>query len=368
MVFSSALIDRISKLVGIATSGEDEYSFFEPGGNDQFIQFLFLTLPLEYLELEIEDRYQLLLIELNDKIDGNFDLDETNDFAVLVKKNEKGVKSIQAVLDFRHQSLISLYSIGEPKACKNLYKKVLNCVYLSACFIDSEGLINFAKELEKISGIKYSFEQLPRMHLQPQSLTGTISGDLTQTIFYDQIATQPQRYNIKSLTGNTIDGAQGNVTFSANGGLHVDACKLGSFFKTSERLFKYLLQKYQILADHKLQKWDRTELKSGWKININPIIFKLEYPIDKVDGLIRHLTQAIPPLLFIGTWERVSRVLWKLMITEVSSGQQLNLEFSGSMIRIFLKDINSIPLVDKIESFIRGNISPMINNNHELPE
>ncbi len=368
MVFSSTFIDRISKLVGVTTSGEDEYSFFEPGGNDQFIQFLFLTLPPEYFELDIKDRYLLLLIELNDKIDGNFDLDETNDFAVLVKKNKKGIKTIQAVLDLRHQNLISLYSIGEPKACKNLYKKVLNCVYLNACFVDSEGLIGFAKELEKITGIKYSFEQLPRMHLQPQSLIGTISGDLTQTIFYDQIATQPQRYNINSLTGNTIDGAQGNVTFSANGGLHVDACKLASFFKTSEWLFEYLLQKYQFIADNKLQKWSRTELKSGSKININPIIFRLEYPIDKVDGLIRHLTQAIPPLLFIGTWERVSRVLWKLLITEVPSGQQLNLEFSGSMIRIFLRDINSVPLVDKIESFIRSNISPMISNNHEFSE
>lgn len=368
MSFSPAFIDRINRLMGIISPGDGEFSFFEPGGNDHFIQFLYLTLPREYLELEKTVRYQLLLVELNDQIGNSFELDGNCEFATLVQKNGKGINIARAVMDLRHQNLIAIYCLGEPKTCKTLNKLVQGSDYFRSCFISSQGLIGFAKELEKIAGVSFFFEQSFRIHLQPQSLIGSVTGDLAQKIFFEQIVKQPQRYNVQSLTGNTIDGAHGKVTFSANGGLHIDTCKLSSFFKTAEWLFNYLTQKYEHIICHKIQKWDTEELPSGVNVNISPINLKFDLPIDKMDGLLRHLTQGVPPLLCIGTSERISRVLWKVFITEISTGDQLTLEISDSMMRIYVAGDNSIPLVDKIESFVRGHISPLIAVNHEDSE
>ena len=358
MSFQADFIDRVKQLIGITSPTQDDFSFFEAGGSDHFIQFLLLTLPDTYLELEKFDRFSLLFMELSEQTEELFQLDKDCKFATLVKKEQDGAKILQLVIDLRDQNLLSLYCFGDPKSFKKLSRRLIQSPYLHNCFINSNSLITLGNNLEHITGFNFLFEQTTRTHLQPQSLTGAATGNLARQIFHDQITQTPHNFNLTTISGSTIDGHYGKVTFHAHGELHIDICKVSVFFKTAELIHAVLKQKYGYLKS-KIQKWDAGNVKNCLCIRTNPVELKLLFPLDKVDGLIKCFTRGITLLSFFGTWERLSLASWKIFITDILTKEQINVEVSNKMVRIFLNSYNSIPLVDKIESFVISNISPL---------
>ena len=59
----------------------------------------------------------------------------------------------------------------------------------------------------------------------------------------------------------------------------------------------------------------------------------------------------------IGLFERVSPKLWKVLLTDLATSNQLQLEISKNQIVIFLFNQNAMPLLDKIENYIRHYIA-----------
>lgn len=362
MNFAVGMKDRIQKLVGPKLLSEEDFSFLQPGGNDHLIQFLYKNYSDEYRELDNWDRYNLLLADISTSLDIDFNLDEDARFAWLEKKNSKGIKTIQAVMDLRDDYLVVVYYFGDSNACIKLNQKLCLADDFHPCFINSDQLIDIAKNIGKISSVQYNFEQLPSMFLQPVVMKGVIKGKLADEMCLEYAERYMNFFNVDAIAGIMTEGIQGAINFLNNGNIRVDACRLSSFLEIANSLFLMLRAKYKNLLENYIVKWEEISRGSLLRLRGNPVVMQLQIPIDKMDGLIKLLTQGNKPLQLIGTSARKSRKMWSVKVTELNSARQLEFDLSDRIIRVLLKNRNAIPLLDKTENFFRQHVGAELDS------
>ncbi|MCP4751431.1 MAG: hypothetical protein GY866_11090 [Proteobacteria bacterium] len=362
MSFIPELKDRIQNLIGLNPQLEEDYSFLQPGGNDHLVQFFYKNLADEYLELEEWDRYNLMLIDLSAALDIDFVLDEDARFATLVRKNGKGVKIVQAVMDLRDDYLAAVYYFGDSKTCFQLNQKLNRTTLFHPCYLNSAVFVRLAQSLEKIRSVEYDFEQLPSMFLEPVIMRGILKGELVHDMFFDYMEKYRYFFNIDSIAGYLKEGSQGTVVVRYDGTIKVDVCRLSSFLHITGSLFDMLREKYRTLMERDIVFWDENPRNSLLKLNGSPIKIMLHNRVDTIEGLVKFLTQGNRSVPIIGISERISRKLWSVKVTETTSAEQVELEISDSLVRIFVGNRNAIPILDKIERFFRQHINAEFDN------
>ncbi|MBU3916882.1 hypothetical protein KKA14_15225, partial [bacterium] len=344
-------------LIGLDYSVDEDFSFFQPGGNDHFLQFFFKSLRDEYWELDDWDRYNLLLMEFSAELGIDFVLDEDASFATLIQKNPKGMKTVQAVMDLRDDFLVIVYYFGESKVCSKLNQTLSLASSLQPCFISSCILSEIAHNLERITVIDYNFEQLPSMFSEPVTMRGTIKGNPAHDAYFENSERCGSFFNVNLIAGHMINGAQGTMLFHSNGIVQVDACRLSSFLEMTNILYIALKEKYENLLTNYVIGWETVPGNRFLKYNGSQLEISFQKQVDKLEGLLRFLTKGDATIRLFGISERISRRMWSVKSIDLDNGRSIEFEVSDCMIRVFLKDRNSIPLLDKVECFLRQHIS-----------
>ena len=348
---------RIQNLVGPHQPTEDDYSFMQPGGNDHLLQFAFLSCSDEYLELDPWDRYNLLLADLSAQTEIEFILDDDGRFATYVNRNDKGVKNVQAVMDLRDDYLILIYFFGESRACQKIIQQLFDFSAFSPCFLNTNALIEIAGILDSVNFLQYGFEQQPSMFLEPVVMKGRLMGEMAHQICFEYARSYEPFFCIEKISGQTKEGTQGTISFQDTALMQVDSSRLSEFLKVAETLFKILRNRYQYLLDNCLIQWRSNPGQSMLAYSGSPINLYLATPIDKIDGLVKLFTYGQKKMQLVGTVERVSRKLWSIKTSELNTSEQIELEVSDKLIRIFLKQKSAIPLLDRVERYIRKHIN-----------
>jgi len=351
------LRERIQSLVGPHQPLADDFSFLQPGGNEHLIQFAFLNCTDEYRELDNWDRFNLLLTDLYAATDIEFDLDEDGRFATFVSKNPKGVKNIQTVIDLRDDSLIVIYFFGDSKACHKLNQRLFQFPAFSPCFLNTTTLIEIAGLLDSIGFLQYNFEQLPSMFLEPVVMKGKLVGEMAHKLCYEFVQQHEPYFYIEKISGQVKEGSQGTTSFDDTGLIKVDSGRLSEFLKVAEIVFKILKNRYQNLLKKSLIQWQVNPSNSMLICTGSPIDVCLVSPINNINGLIKLFTQGQQKMHLIGTAERVSRKMWCIKSSEWNTSEQIEFEISEKLIRIYLLRKSTIPLLDRIERYIRKHIN-----------
>lgn len=362
MSFLADLTERIRQQFGPGHFHEDDYSFLQPGGNDHLVQFLFKCFPDEYWELDDWNRHNLLLIDLSADLDIQFQLDDDGRFAVLQSKAGEGPKRVQAIIDLRDDLLAVVYYFGDVRKCLRLNLQMSQSPLLHQCYVDSDMLFRIVEVFEKVIGIEYDFEQSSSLFLQPVIMKGELRGDLVHQLFRGYSEQFSKYLNLCSLSGFLTDGAQGSITLLANGSVRTDACRLSSFIEIVGYVLDMLLKKYQTLTHSFVLDWDEHHRSRILELVGNPIEIELPFSIEKIEGLVKYLTNGNKNTPFMGISERISRKLWRIKVTEINTTEQIEFEVSERLIRIFLQNSRAIPIYDRIERFLRHQVCASLDN------
>lgn len=229
------------------------------------------------------------------------------------------------------------------------------------CFLNTNTLIEIAGMLDSVSLLQYHFEQLPSMFSSPVVMKGRLMGQMAHKICFEYAQQYEPYFYVETLSGQMKEESQGTISFSDTGLIKVDASRLTEFIKVADTLIKKLKNRYSFLLEKCLIRWQANPGNSLLCYTGNPIDVYLVSPIDRISGLIKLLTQGQGKLNLFGTAERVSRKLWSIKTTEWQTSEQMDFEISNKVIRIFLKRKNAIPLLDRVEQYIRRHINAELN-------
>jgi hypothetical protein len=357
MEFISDLTERIRKQIGLDLASDEAFSMLQPTGNEHLVQFFFKNLPDEYLEFEIWDRHHLFLCDLASDLEFEFRLDTDGRFAVLSLNNDQQQKAIEAVMDLRDEYIVPVYYFGDSRASLRLNQQLLATEKISPCYLGASLIEQMICELETITRFEYDFEQQQSVFQEPVILKGIINGN-PAGLMYSQLSQNYRSYfNIKSVCGRLTDDAQGNLVFHTNGLIQVDDCRLSDFMKIVKQLYLLLHMKYKSLVEKCLITWELTVDNRSTQLKGNAVEIRFGNPVDKLDGLLRFLTRGDKSLNLFGISERVSRKLWSIKSIQVETGAQIEIELSATLLRLYLKNRMSIPVLDRIEDYIQRHIT-----------
>lgn len=359
MSYSTPLKNRIYKLVGIKSKSEEDFTFFEPGGNDHIVQFFFKDIPEEYAELDLYNCNNLLLMDIYDAVGVDFKLDDSGEFAVLVDKNSKGVKTIQAVLDMRDDTMIIAYYLGIFRYCNKLNQNLSMVPGLSSCCFGSDTLHSLSAGISAINDVQYHFEQPSVICHSPIAMKGQMRGHLARKLFDSYMEQHKVWFNVIRVGGYTEDGAQGTVTLDSGAMIHSDGCRLSSFLKMTENAFQLLKKRYErLLGDH-IVTFEQNVENSLFDVQGKPVVVHLASKIENVEGLAKFLTKGGKPLSLIGSYERLSPRLWSVKAFDIETIKPLEMEVTNDTVSIFLPDKSSVPVFDRLELFLQQSVSPI---------
>lgn len=359
MKYSTPLKERIYSLVGVKNGAEEDFTFFEPGGNDHLVQFFFKDIAEEYTELDQYSRNSLILMDIFDAVGIDFTLDDSGNFAVYVEKNGKGVKIIQAVLDLRDDTLVVAYYLGIYKSCRNLNRSLSLAPDLTPCCFGSEMLHNLSSGISAINDVQYHFEQPQIICHRSIAMKGQMKGDLAQQLFDSYMEQHKVWFNVIEVGGYTEDGAQGTITLDSSALIHSDGCRLTSFLKMVSNAFSLLKQRYTAILDHHLLSFEQQTGNSLFSVTGRPIVIHLASKIEKVEGLAKFLTKGGRPLSLVGNYERLSPRLWSIKAFDLETIKPIEMEITNDTITVFLMDKSSIPVFDRLELFLQQSVSPI---------
>ena len=354
--FIPALSDRIQQLTGINFDSDNEYSFFRPGGNDHLIQFFHGNIAKEFNELDGFSRHNVFLMELEEKIGIDFLLDDDNQFAVYSEENKKGVKAIQAVMDLRDEDIILIYYWGAIANCNRLNQKLCSLPGINPCYCSSPILLKVAKDLASLNAFQYCLEQLPVVFQDPITMKGEYKGKIAEEICTKFAKNYTNWFNIESISGSFIDGAQGTLTFHSDGLIHVDTCRLSSLLEIVSKIFTILKEKYKYLIERNISQENGIEIGNLFKFEYSPLEIELPIPIGNMENFAKQFANGRNFLQLLGNFERISPKLWSIKSTDTNLGTQIELELSYQTIRILLNQRHSLILADRIERFLRKYI------------
>jgi len=362
--FVKELKDRIDQLVTADNSTGEELSFFEPGGNDQMVQFFYRKTTDEISELDQWSQNQLLLVSEN--VEGSKEqykdlkLDKSGDFATIIVRDDKGKKILQSVIDLRDENILIAYYLGQVKAIQSFNQYLKSLPYLQTCFLSSLLLIPIAQSLEELSGVQYNFEQNPTLYLEPITLRGVYKGDLAMELFTDFVMKKMAWFNVESIQGHMVSGAEGTMSFSHDGTIRVDACRLSDFMETLSRVTEVIKERYDpLFVKHRIR-MEEVGKSSILSIEGIPIELRLLDPVEKIEGLIRFFTVGCKPLGFVGTSVRISRKLWRINSVDETTGCKVMFELSNDVLRFYIRESASIAILDRIEQFLQQNVCAVL--------
>jgi len=357
MSFFSPFYDRIQELIGVKQNFEEDFSFLQPSGNDHLVQFSLRMIPSEYLELSQYDQQHFFLLDLLEETGVEYQLDANGEFAIFTEKNKKGIKTIQSVMDLRNESIAVIYYFGVAKPCLQLNSSLMQSTKLTACYLNPSGLMAVSESLSGIRSFQYYFEQSSLIFKEPIVMKGSLKGAIVQDAYQNYCKQFSSWFNIIQLSGHTTDGSQGVMTIDANGKLQIDICRLSSFLIIVEKVFSVLNDKYRFILDKHINNWIGDQHKKSVTVCSCPVQVQLPYAIEFLENLSKTLTVGKKPLNLMGLYERISPKLWKIFITELNTANQIDLEISSQQILIFIHCKWSLPMLDKIENFLRNNIA-----------
>ena len=182
-------------------------------------------------------------------------------------------------------------------------------------------------------------------------------GDMAHQICFEYARLYEPFFCVEKISGQTMEGTQGIISFQDTGLMQVDSSRLSDFLKIAEPVFEILKNRYQNLLENYLIQWQTNLGQLMLTYSGSPLNLYLATPIDKISGLVKLFTLGQKKLQLVGTAERVSRKLWSIKTSDLSTSEQIELEISERLIRIFLKQKSAIPLLDSIERYIRQHIN-----------
>lgn len=357
MSFSNPLYDRIQQLIGVQHYFEDDFSFLQPSGNDHSAQFCFRTIPTEYSDLGHYDQQHFFLLDLLEETGIEYLLDDDGKFAVFIEKNKKGVKVVQSILDLRNETIAVFYYFGIAKQCFQFNARLMMSSKLTPCYLNPTALMTVSKSLSAIGSLQYHFEQTNQVFQNAVVMKGAFKGSIVHDAYDNYCDQFNDWFNVVQLSGHTTDGSQGIMTIDANGKLQIDICRLSSFLKIVDNLYKMLSEKYQFILEKHIIGWNGNQNSNSVSLCSSPVQVDLPFPIEFIENLAKMLTNGRKPLNLIGLYERVSPKLWKVFITDLNTSNQINLNISNHQVLIFMHNKCSLPLLDKIEFFIRNYVA-----------
>lgn len=357
MSFSARLTKRIHRMVGLDPVVEGEYTFFQPGGSDHFIQFFLKNFPLEYWDLDPWDRHNLFLQDLAMEFEVEFELDEEGEFAVYTEEDAKGVQVVRALMDLKQEHLGMLYLLGEARACSRFLQKVTQSTAIHPCYLDSRLLEAEMALFETLEEVQYFFEQHGLSHQSPVSLKGQIKGPHAFEVLDYLRKSQTELFNLVSFMGHSRDGSMGMISLGESGLLFAEALRLSSFLEIAEAIYEKLKQKYQLMLGKHLIHCAAQPGEGSLEIEGVPLHLEFALPIEKIEGLLRQFTAGIKPLFLLGNYERLTRGLWLVYATEISTGKQVHFEIGRAGARFYLESAHSIPLMEMIQQYLAKHVS-----------
>lgn len=362
MDFSVDLIQRIRTQIGLEPDSDEAFSMLHPSGNDHLVQFYFKNLDEAYFEFDEWDRHNLFLCDLTKGLGFEFVLDEDGQFATLRLSEASQVRTVEAIMDLRDDYLVTIYYFGDAKTSQRFNQQLMATERLCPCYVGTVLMEQLICELETINRVDYEFEQLSSSFLEPVVLKGSVIGKLSQTVFGQYTQNYRSFFNIKSIGGQLSDDTQGHILFFSGGMIQMTDCRLSDVMKLSSQLFYLLRMKYKSLVEKCLMTWETTDGTQKSLLTGNLIEICLGQSMDKVDGLLKFLTRGDKTLTLMGISERVSRKLWSIKTVHVETGARVECEISTAMLRVYLMDRLSIPLLDKIEDFLQRHITVDFEN------
>ncbi len=352
--FKSELSRRIRQLTGTDCEVESNYPFSQAGGNEHLIQFFYKYIPWELLELDRHSQHRFFLMDLAEKTGIDYNLDDDGLFAVLVEKNKKKVKTVQAVMDLRDEDIALVYYLGNPKNCQQINQAL--CRWSNVCYFSSPILLEIAKNLASVNWIQYGFEQASSVFQNPLIMKGEFKGAKAIDICRKFTANYKNWFNVESVAGCHIDGARGMMVFNADGTIQIDACRLSGLLEVANQIYTLLKEKHEYMVSRYLTAEGRGLSGNFTAIGHGPLEIDLPIAIENIESFIKCFINGQKPLRFIGISERISPKLWQLKSTDTTTGNQIEFELSNYKIRIKIKQKHSLFLVDRIEQFLRKHI------------
>lgn len=349
-----ALSDRIRKLSGI--SFENDYSFLQPGGNDQLIQFFHKSTPDEYDELDSFSRHSLFLSELEEKTGTAFQLDDDNRFAVCSEKGKKGTKAIQALMDLRDEDINLLYYWGTRADCLRLNQRLRSFSGIDPCYFSSPILLKTAEDLVSITAFRYRLEQLPTVFRNPITMKGEIKGEIARKICAEFAKVHKNWFNVESVSGHSTEGSQGTFLFRSDGLMQIDICRLSGLLEVVSGIFAILKEKYAYLRERNIPQENGIAAGRSFRFECSPLEIELPTAIENVESFAKQFTNGRNALQLVGNFEKISPKLWNVKSTDINFGYQIELELSRRMVRIKPKERQSLLLTERIERFLRRHI------------
>ncbi len=363
MEFETGLTERIREQIGLELASDESFAFFQASGNEHLVQFFFNVLSDEYWELDAWDRYHLFLCDLSSELNVDFVLDDDARFATFSYRNDKPTRTAELVMDLRDDYIIPIYYFGDSKTCLKINQQLVGSKKLHPCYLGSAILEQMICELDTITNFDVDFEQQSVAFQQPVILKGSFSGS-PANILYHQYQQHNRSYlNIDKIAGRLTDETQGTIVFHTTGMIQIDDCRLSEFMEVVKQLFLLLRTKYKSLVHKYVLEWVSSPSFRSFELKGNFIEIWLNQPLDSLDSLLRFLARGDKSNPLFGVTERISRKLWSVKsVTADNSISGIEIEVSSKMLRIYLKDRGSIPILDSIEHYLRRHVAVDYDN------
>ena len=349
--FVPALHDRIQRLIGVDDNREGDRSFYRPGGNGHLIQFFYQESSDELSELDKRSRRHFFLLELAEKTGIEFLLDDDGWFAVYSDRDKGGIKAIHAAMDLREEDIALIYYHGSRAGCFRLNRKLCGFSGINTCYFSSPILLGLTGYLASIRSLQYYLEQLPAVFRNPTTMKGECTGDTAQDFCMKFAENGRNWFNVESISGYAVDGAQGVLTFHLDGLMQIDTARLSNLLEVASKVFAVLKKRYAYITERHISQ--ATGVGDSLQFDCHSLEIDLPIPIDNLESFARQFADGKNSLRLSGNFQRVSPKLWSVKSTDVASGGQVEIELSVYQIRIKLHRGPVQPLVDRIEQFLR---------------
>jgi hypothetical protein len=142
----------------------------------------------------------------------------------------------------------------------------------------------------------------------------------------------------------------------SRGIVQVDVCRLSTFLELANETFTLLRERRSYQESKNVCSLNVTDNREFVRYQGEAIEYGFTRPIDKIEGLLRQFTHGDKSSRFLGISERISRRLWSVKTTEVTTRKQVELEIFDRGIRLYLSRKSDLSLGDQIESYLRKHV------------
>ena len=91
-------------------------------------------------------------------------------------------------------------------------------------------------------------------------------------------------------------------------------------------------------------------------LNLNTVVLEIVNPLKNVEWFISEIINGKTLLKVIGNYVRSTRKLWRVSLTFLDFGDQIEFEISEKMIIFYLYDINNIWAFERVLYFVRKHL------------